>query len=286
MALMYGTIVCLFLMLFLTSGCGEKTAGTEENKYFSGPVVQDKFVLAGSGSNLPVTGKLVERYSAKTGMKIELPSSIGSDGAINAVKSEKLELGLISRHLTPAERELGLREVPYARVAVVFGAHKNVLDTGVSTSDVIDIFKGSKMNWSDGSKIYVFVREKNDSSNLILYDQIPGFKDALFESYQDRRWEILYRDSDMAYALNRTNSTFGVVNSTDIATNDSIKALDFNGISPTPHNVLNGEYKLVKDLSFVYENQINSRGMEFLNFVFSPEGQKIIMDCGAVPLAR
>lgn len=229
---------------------------------------------------------MVEGYNTKSKVKIELPSSIGSDGAINAVKSGKIELGLISRHLTAAECELGLKEVPYARVAVIFGVHRDVVDTEISSSSIIDIVKGSKSTWSNGSKIYVFVRERNDSSNLVLYDKIPGFKDALFESYHQRRWEVFYRDSDMADALQKTKGSLGVVNTTDLAANHSIKALDFDGVAPTQNNVLSGEYKLVKDLSFVYKDQISSRSAEFLGFVFSPEGQQILAKWGAVPSGR
>lgn len=286
MRLRYVGIVWLFLVLLLVSGCIETTPGTAENKSVQGSEVQDKLILAGSGSNIPVTRKLAEGYNGKANAKIEVPSSIGSEGAINAVKSGKLELGLISRHLTAAEREQGLKEIPYARVAVILGVHKDVPDTEISSSNIINIVKGFKASWSNGSKIFVFVREREDSSNLVLYDKIPGFKDALSEAYEDHRWEIVYRDNDMASALQRTRGSWGVVNTTDLVENDAIKALALDGVAPTQENVLSGRYKLVKDLSFVYLNQLNSRSAKFLEFVYSPEGQQILAKWGAVPTGR
>jgi len=282
----YGNIICLLLILLLISGCGEKKPFQTETKPSPNLVMQDKFILAGSGSNIPVTAKLAESYHTKTGITVEVPGSIGSDGAINAVKSGQLELGLISRHLTSEECALGLKELPYTRVAIVFGVHRDVPDTGLSTSEIIGILKGTKTTWSNNAKIYVFVREPKDSSNLVLYQQIPGFKDVLFGSYADRRWEVLYSDGAMADTLRNTKNSFGVVNTTDIATVDSIKALDFNGVSPTPKNVLSGDYNLVKELSFVYKNQLSVRSVNFLDFVFSPEGEQILMKWGAVPLGR
>jgi len=279
-------IIGLFLMLFLSSGCAGQKAGSVEVQSLPRPLVQDKFLLAGSGSNIPVTAKLAEGYHAKTGIKVDVPGSIGSEGAINAVQLGQLELGLTSRHLTPQERALGLQELPYARVAVVFGVHGDVLDKGISTADLIEILKGSKTTWSNGAKMYVFVREEKDSSNLVLYEKIPGFKDVLFESYASHRWGILYSDGAMSDTLGKTKNSFGVVNTTDIATANSIKALDFNGVSPTPQNVLSGDYPLVKELSFVYKEKLSSRSQDFLDFVFSLEGRQILLKWGAIPLGR
>lgn len=90
----------------------------------------------------------------------------------------------------------------------------------------------------------------------------------------------------MTDTLQKTKASFGVVNTTDIATVEFIKALNFNGVSPTPKNVLSGDYNLVKELSFVYKNQLSGRNAKLLEFVFSPEGEQILTKWGAVPLGR
>ncbi|MBP2628002.1 MAG: domain containing protein [Firmicutes bacterium] len=282
----YLNIVLLFLIILLISGCSEKAPSNAVIKSSPSSIVEDKLILAGSGSNIPITSKLVEGYRIKTGENVEVLESIGTDGAINAIKSGRLELGLASRPLTAEEREFGLKELPYARVAVVFGVHRDVPDTRISTSEIIEILKGLKTTWSNGAKIYVFVREPKDSSNIVLYEQIPGYKKVLFESYADRRWEVLYSDGGMTGTLQNTKNSFGVVNTTDIATVNSIKALDVNGISPTQENVLSGDYNLIKDLTFVYKDQLSIRSENFLNFVFSPEGKQMLTKWGAVPLGR
>jgi phosphate transport system substrate-binding protein len=287
MFLRYASLLCLFVMLLIAMGCGEKKSDTAMTKVALCSFSSDKFIIAGSGTNLAVTGKLAAAYTVKTGIQLEVPGSIGSDGAINAVRSEKLELGLISKHLTAQEQADGLKELPYARVGIVFGVHKDVPDISLSTTEIIDILNGSKTNWSDGTKICVFVREPNDSSTQSLYTLIPDYKEAMLDAYQNRRWEIVYRDSDMTEAIGQTKGAFGLTAMTEIQKESSNnKAIAYNGFTPTPENIRNGNYTLTKELSFVYKNQLSARATKFIDFVFSAEGKTIISKWGAIPLER
>ena len=281
------SLLCLLVMLLLTIGCSEKNSDSLTTKVAQSSFSPDKFIIAGSGTNLVVTAKLAAAYTAKTGIPIEVPGSIGSDGAIHAVTSESLELGLISKHLTANKQTDGLKELPYARVGIVFGTHKQVPDASLSTTEIIDILNGSKTTWSDGTKIVVFVREPNDSSTQILYTLIPGYQEAMLDAYKSRRWEIVYRDSDMTEAIGQTKGAFGLTSMTEIQQERSNnKALAYNGFIPTPENISNGNYTLTKELSFIYKNQLSARAAKFLDFVFSTEGKTIIDRWGAIPLER
>ncbi len=273
-------------MLLLTFGCSEKgvTTSPPPPKTISATT---PFVIAGSGTNLPVTSKLAEGYYEKTGIKIDIPGSIGSDGAINAVKSGNLELGLISKHLTTTDQTAGLKERPYAQVAVVLGAHIQVPDSNLSDADIIAIIQGTKTTWSDGSKIHVFLRQNNDSSNLPLYEVVPGYKEALLNAYENHRWQIVYRDSDMSEALKENKGAFGITVSTEIAKEGiQTKALHYNGISPTTENIRNGSYPLTENLSFIYQEPLSDRASKFLAYAFSEEGQQILNKWGSSPIGR
>lgn len=287
MVLRYIILLCLFLTLLLALGCSEKHTTWEKANNVQTTVPSDQFLLAGSGTNLPVSTKLAEAYYAKTGVKIHVPGSIGSDGAINAVESGSLELGLTSRPLTPIERASGLKELPYARVAIVFASHIGAPDSGFSASEIIDILKGSKTTWSDGTKIHVFIRQSNESANLVLYDALPSYKETLFDAFKTHRWQILYRDNDMSEILNQTKGAFGLTVATAVAQeNSQIKPLAYDGISPTTENIRNGSYKLIENLCFIYKDPLSDRASKFLEYVFSEEGQRILDKSGTSPLGR
>lgn len=275
------------LTLFLTLGCNAKAVSPTDTNHSQVPTVVMPFVMAGSGSNLPVTTKLAAAYYLKTGIKIDVPGSIGSDGAINAVKEDSMELGLISKHLTAAELATGLKELPYAQVAVVFGAHRAAPDSNLTDSDIIAIISGSKTTWADGTPIQVFLRQNNDSSNLVLYDVIPGYKQALINAYDKQLWQIIYRDSDMSEAIKDHKGAWGLTVSTEIAKEGvQTKPLAYNGVAPTNENIRNGTYKLTENLSFIYKEPLSNRAVNFLEYVFSDEGQSILEKWGSSPVRR
>jgi phosphate transport system substrate-binding protein len=284
----YLTISCLIFCLFLTIGCGGGASTTAPAVKPALPAEpKEIFSLAGSGGNIPVTVKLAQAYHAKTGIRIEIPGSIGSDGAINAVKAGELELGLISRPLTADELTAGLKEIPYARIAVVFAGHRDADDSDFSSQEILAILAGSKTAWAHGSKIFVFIRQSGDSSNLIMNSVIPGYKEVLAEAVEKRRWQIFYRDSDMAEALSKTRGAFGLTNMTEIAKADSqIKPLALDGVTPTTDNIINGSYKPVITLAFVYKGQLDGRAAKFVDFVISDEGRHILTEWGAIPPGR
>ena len=286
MILRFSCILSLFLTLFFTA-CTINNDNTMDTALSLKTKATMPFVIAGSGTNLPVTAKLAEGYYKKTGIKIDIPGSIGSDGAINAVKSNNLELGLLSKPLTSDERGEGLKEIPYARVAVIFATHSNTSESSISDSDIIEIIKGSKRTWMDGTKIHVFLRQNNDSCNRILYQVIPGYQEAATEAYRQKHWEIIYRDSDMSDAVKENKGAFGVTVSTEIAKDGTkTKALQYKGISPTNENIRNGLYPLTEEISFIYKEPLSNRAAGFLDYVFSEEGQNILEKWGSIPIRR
>ena len=287
MRFLWSGIIFLCGSLLLMAGCGNQAREAQPMNAEQATVLSQNFTIAGSGSNLAVTTKLAEAYKAKTGIDIQMPTSIGSGGAINAVQAGSLELGMISRPLTAEERGAGLQELPYTRVAVAFAANASAPDTNLSTTEVIEILKGTKTTWSDGTKIFVHVREPKDSSNLILYDLMPAYNDTLFNAYQNKRWEVLYRDSDMAAALANTKGAFGLITSADAVVNKpQIKVLSLDGVEPTVGNIHSGKYKAVKELSFVCKGKQSDRVASFLAFVYSPEAQRLLNEWGGFPIER
>lgn len=276
-------IIWFIIMQLFVSGCGKNVIDSQTKKTGSNDR-QDALRIAGSGSNIPTIVKLGEAYAAKTGTTIEVPGSIGSDGAINALKANDLELGIISRPLTAEEREIGLKEIPYARIGIVFAAHSDVPDLGFSDNEIIEILKGSKTTWADNSKIFVIMRQANESLNLVLFRLVPNYQSTFYDALESQRWKVVYREKDMADALINTKGAFGITNTTEILkSNSRIKALKLNGISPSIENIHNGAYKPVITLSFVYKDTLNNRASKFLEYVFSPEGSQILEKWGAIP---
>ena len=241
-------------------------------------------MLAGSGTNLPITEKLAAAYKQKTGVPVEVAKSIGSDGAVKAVGDGSLALGLLSRPLTEAERNAGLRSLPYAKVGIVFAVHPAVPENNVTYDDILAIHRGEKTVWADNSRILVLIRGMHDSSNQILFTQIPGFDKIIQESIGQKRWQVMYHDIDMATMLRTKPGSFGHTDTTEIKVRGGIKALAVNQVEPTADNMRNGSYPLVKELAFVYKGELSPQAKAFVEYVRSAAGETIIRDNGGAPI--
>ena len=64
---------------------------------------------------------------------------------------------------------------------------------------------------------------------------------------------------------------------------DSVKAVKVDGAEATIDNVKSGDYKVARPFNVVYkESSLNDLAEDFLNFIMSDEGQKVIEDNGYV----
>ncbi len=249
--------------------------------------VQDKntMIIAGSGSNIPITQALLDAYGKMTGIYIQIPPSIGTAGAVKALQAKELDIGLISRPLMDSEKEAGIRQKDYAQIGIVFGVHPSVPDDNIQSEDLINIYKGSKNTWFNGENIIVLIREEGDSSNKVLEEKIPGFKEVLEESLKSMRWQIMYTDGEASDAIKNTNNSLGITDTTAIVEyKEKIKPLKFNGVEPTVENIRNQSYPLVKGLYFAYDEPLSSQAAQFLEFVYSEAGQNVILNNGGLPI--
>lgn len=281
-------ILGIFLILpVIVSGCSKAPAAPIEKPTLKTSAAErdsHQLVIAGSGTNLTLTRKLADAYKAKFKLDVKVPNSIGSDGAVKAVKAGVLDMGLISRELSPAEKAAGLKSIPYAVIGLAFGTHADTPDDDVSIADIIKIHEGQKRNWSDGRSISVFIRNKEDSTSQTLFKAIPGFEALIDKALEAKRWQVMLRDPDMADVIRNHKGSFGPVDLADVQINGGIKVLTVGGVTPTPENVQSGRYPFSKPLSFVYKAPLSDRAKAFAEFAASAEGRDIIVRCGGIPV--
>jgi phosphate transport system substrate-binding protein len=268
------TVLFITLAVFASTSKGWSQTAAE-------PVEKKKLIAAGSGVNLGITRLLADDFCRlHPQIVIEVPGSIGTVGAIQAVADGAITFGLISRLLTEEEYGPGLTVKPYAQVALVFGTHPSVTDENITSQDVIEIFKGTKTRWINGQEIIVQARTKGDSGFRVLQACIPGFREVYTESRNANRWTIFFTDQDANRALATTPYALGVTDLGMITTEKlPIKILQFNGIEPKEENMRNGKYPLTRQLFFLYRaDNLPEEAEAFLGFVFSDAGRRILQE--------
>ena len=58
--------------------------------------------------------------------------------------------------------------------------------------------------------------------------------------------------------------------------NDTVKALDIEGVSPTTTNVKTGLYKVARPFNIALKSDVGEVAKDFINFIMSKEGQDVI----------
>jgi phosphate transport system substrate-binding protein len=243
-------------------------------------------IIAGVGTGLLVASALVEAFGrTRRGGTLAVHGGIGPAATLRAVADGLVAVGLISRALRDQEKCWGLTILAYARTAIVCGAHPTVAEDDITGSDLVRIYQGVTTHWRDGRAIALLTREPGSGSIETLERAVPGFAAAYQASRQAKRATTLYSDEEMNRVMARTPATLGFTDLGAMADRHlPIKALRFNGVLPTLASVRAGSYPLVTTLAFAFvERGLPDEAAAFLEFVRSPDGEKILLARGCLP---
>lgn len=243
------------------------------------PVWAKEVVVAGSGSCLAIVHVLASEFARiHPEIRFSIPASIGSAGGIKAAADGAIEIGVVSRPLKDDEARLGLVYQQFAQAIVVLAVNQNVVDRDIKSTELSDIYRGIKTSWKNGPKIIVLTREPQDSSIMILRNNIPGFGAAYDFSWRKKLWATLFTYQEMNDYLSKTPNSIGISDLGSIAIEKlKVRPLRIDGIEPDIRAVKNGSYSLVLPYAFVYRaKHLSTEARTFLDFVSSAQGKKIL----------
>lgn len=64
--------------------------------------------------------------------------------------------------------------------------------------------------------------------------------------------------------------------------NDTVKGVNIDGVEPTADNIVNGKYSLSRPFNIVTKDGLSDVAQDFISFIMSEDGQKIISENGYV----
>ncbi len=270
-------IVALVLLMSLADAKAK-----EANEPNTGSI--SKIVIVGTGDSHDLLRALAKAMMGKnSGIQIEVPESIGSTAGIKAVISGKADLARVARPLKDSETNAGLTQQIFANTPVVFATHPDIngIDS-ITTEQILGIYSGKIKDWSQlgakPGKIYPLTREQGDSALRVLNEMLPGFTDVNTVNNA----KVVYLTPATVATLQEHKQTIGFVPLSAIV-KTNLKILKINGIEPSAKNVLSGEYKYLIPLGIVHKGSLQGLAKSFVDFLYSPEGQKIITTMGAMP---
>jgi len=246
----------------------------------------NNITIKGSTTVLPIAQITAEVFMERhPDVKISVQGG-GSGIGIAAIIDGTCDIGDSSRSMKEQELSNAVSKGvnPKANLVAMDGlsviVHPSNKLTGLTKNQVKDIYTGKISDWSalggESQKIVVVSRDSSggtfESFGEMALDKAKVRSDALMQA----------SNQAVASTVAKTPGAIGYVGLGYLSS--QVKALTLNGVMPSAQSVLSNKYTLSRPL-FMYTNGA-SQGVvkDFLDFVLSEEGQKLVEEAGFVGL--
>ena len=268
--------VCFTLLITVLAACSneEDTADTQTG----GSLV----TISGSTSVGPLAEKLAMKYQEENDVKIEV-NQIGSSAGITNAISGVSQIGMSSRDLKQEEKDSDLQELIIAYDGIVVVAHPSNPVKDLTMEQVKQIFTGEITNWKEvgGKDMEIVVVSREDGSgSRDAFQEIVGY-----ESGQLIKNAIVASgNGNIKTTVAMNKHAIGFISFEYV--DESVSTMDINGVQAKAENVLAGQYELSRPFLFVHKEDVPESAKQFMEFILTPEGQKVVESAGAIPLTK
>lgn len=245
----------------------------------------ERLVIPGTGDSQKLLREAARLYEqGHPEIVIDIPDSVGSTGGIKRVLDGHAPVARIARQINENEQTSGLKSLVFAYTPIVFVANlpEQCLDN-LSPADIVDIYSGKITSWQNlgrcpDHKIYVANREEGDSSRLLIEENLPGFREI-----KEFAGEIIYSTPEALRTIEDYPYTIGYL-PLAMLKNSPLTRLSIDGRHPTPENLVARSYPLAVPLGFAWKVQPKGAYREFIEFLFTAQGQQLVRSLDAVPV--
>jgi phosphate transport system substrate-binding protein len=242
--------------------------------------------LGGTGSAIGMLRQVGDEFTAATGVKVEVVTSLGSNGAIRALVDGMLDIAVPARPLKTDETAAGLRQVAVLRTAYVI-ATSHFSTTGLKSADLAEIFKAGKPTWADGTPIRIILRPRSDSDTALLGELFAGMTEAIESARRRAEVPTAATDQDNVALADRTSGSLVGTTMTQIKTEHrNLHIVPLDGVEPTLANFESGVYRFAKRMYFIVPRDSTPEAQRFVDFLRSPQGVKALRETEILPGAE
>ncbi|HOL21610.1 MAG TPA: phosphate ABC transporter substrate-binding protein [bacterium] len=247
---------------------------------------QQEIIMAGSTTVLPVAQKTAEVLMSKhPDVKISVRGG-GSGVGITALIEKNCDIANSSRPIKDKEIQTaaGKGVNPKANVIGLDGIavilHPSNPVSGLTAQQIIGIYTGKINNWSEvgGSNLKIVVVSRDSASGTF-----EAFNELALKGGKVRP-DALMQASNQAVATTvaQTPGAIGYVGMGYIS--DKVKVVAVDNAVPSKETVLSKKYKYARPLFMYTDGEPKGIVKEYLDFVISKEGQKLVEEVGFIGL--
>lgn len=244
--------------------------------------------ISGSETMLPLTEKLAEEYMIKNPSISIYVEGGGTEYGIKSVLNSTADICMASRALEP--EEIKQISTKFGSVGLSFLVAKDALSIYLNKSNPVNnlsieqikkIYLGEIINWKDiggeNSSILAVMRAPNSGTHLYFKQHILEGK-----NYTEKAVIKLSFQS----VIENVNQNKDAIGYGGIEFSDKVKTSLIDGVTATEDNIKNNTYPLTRYLYFHTPRDPQGAVKEFIDWVISQEGQKIITNSGYFSIWR
>ncbi len=234
--------------------------------------------IAGSTSVMPFTEKLAEHFMLDHPNFVIDVQGGGSTAGIQAVVNNTVHIGMSSRELSDKEKTLNTITICHDGIAIITHSQNPV--RSLTLQQIRDIFNGRIKNWRElgwiDRRIDAVTREEGSGTRSAFEELI--MKDRAIDDsimVQDSNGSVKEIIATDPYAMGYIS--LGLVD-------QKVRSVAIDEVAPSIKNIKIGRYKIVRPFLYVTNGELDIYAKEFVNFVLSGDGQKILIKEGLVGL--
>jgi phosphate transport system substrate-binding protein len=271
----------LLILLLIFSLAGESSEAREVTVAVSGSsTVMPLAELAAEEFNIMQDNYTVNVKSGGSGVGIVDVAEGRSDIAMS---SREIKLEERQRYETPTVRFI---EQPVGFDAICLVVSPDVYDSGVTTltkDEVKQIYAGDIINWAElggpNTEIFVIGRRPGSGTRDTFNEVIMGSREAETPAVSYDAGE----SSEVKFSTQRSENAIGYMGYSFVMTGDT-KVISLDGVEPTIESIKSGAYPLARKLFFITLGEPSPGAKAFIDYIRSPDGQKIATENGFIPI--
>lgn len=250
------------------------------------PCHAEKIVIEGSTTVLPIAQKAAEDFMNQHADADISVRGGGSGVGLASLIDGNCDIADASRPIKDKEldkavsngKSIKAHVVAMDGIAVIVNPSNSV--KALTRKQVKDIFTGKVDKWSelggDDQKIVVISRDTSSGT-------FEAFGELALEKQKVRPDAVMQASNQaVASAVSKTPGAVGYVGLGFLGS--GVKAIEIDGIMPSVETVLNNKYVIGRPLFMYTDGEPKGLAKEFIDFIKSAEGQKIVSEEGYVSL--
>ncbi len=248
---------------------------------------QERITIQGSTTVNPIMMAVQSIYEKDNNVILSITANGSSTGASAAINGTA-DIGMMSRDLKDKEIAAGLVAtiIGIDGIAVIINDSVSGIND-LTLDQLADIYSGKITNWSavggPDSKINLVSREDGSGTR-------DGFESSLKKADPD------FKVATEKIELGSTNAVMKTVDSTKGSigyisvgytknVGNSTNVLSVDGVKASTSTILDGTYVMQRNLLLVTKGQPSGAAADFINWIMSSEGQKIVEEENFIPVA-